>query len=171
MANSKDTNGGVVPEKIPLPASPPPQHPSSTQPMPGSFGEKVQSGGKATGVAEAPPLHPKESSSAPAEKPKDKGVFDRAFSKENQKTARRFFSAYAQTWVGLSPVWLAGEALTGRKVGTQFNKGRKKLVTAAEEVRAAVATSSHDVVVILDEKLKGDGNMAARAAEVIKAAG
>lgn len=91
-------------------------------------------------------------------------------------TAARFFSAYAQAWVGLSPIWLMGEALTpGRKVGSQFNRGRRKLVDAAEEVREVVATSSQDIVVIIDEKLKSsDGSaskIAERTAEVVKAAG
>lgn len=103
-------------------------------------------------------------------------VFQRTFSKRNRQTATRFFSAYAQTWVGLSPVWLMGEALTpGAKVGAQFRKGKGKLVDVAGEVREIVVTNSRDVVVIVDEKLRGTGDgskhAAERTAEVIKAAG
>ena len=120
-----------------------------------------------------PPRHPDvdQISSRQKEKTDRPGFFTRAFSKDNQQTARHFFSAYAQTWVGLSPLWLAGEALTGRKVGTQFNKGRQNLLVAAQEIRGAVSTSAHDVVVIIDESFRGDSSTAARTAEVVKAAG
>ena len=69
-----------------------------------------------------------------------------------------------------------GEALTpGAKVGTQFKKGKGKLVDVAADVREMVVTNSRDVVVIVDEKLRGTGDgskqMAERTAEVIKAAG
>lgn len=68
-----------------------------------------------------------------------------------------------------------GEAIIpGKKVGSQFNKGRKNLATAAEEVGRAVTTSGKDVVVIIDEKLRSTGGgkqVAERTAEVIKAAG
>lgn len=69
-----------------------------------------------------------------------------------------------------------GEAITpGTKVGTQFKKGKGKLVDVAGDIRELVATSSKDVVVIVDEKLRGSSagskQLAERTAEVIKAAG
>ena len=69
-----------------------------------------------------------------------------------------------------------GEALTpGAKVGTQFKKGKGKLVDVAGEIRELVATNSKEVVVIVDEKLRGTSGegkqLAERTAEVIKAAG
>jgi len=101
----------------------------------------------------------------------------------------------AQTWVGMTPIWLMGEAiLPGAKVGGTFKKGTKKLVNVAQELRDALMTSSEDVVVILDKhfKLNNTGNsddamangsskakrkssgfdeQSRRAAEVIRAAG
>ncbi|TDL18764.1 hypothetical protein BD410DRAFT_694623, partial [Rickenella mellea] len=92
-------------------------------------------------------------------------------SNENVQAAKKFFSAYAETWVGLSPIWLMGEAITGKKVGTRFNKGKGKLFAAADEVRQLVTTNSKDIVVIMDEKLKTGKNSTGKTAEVIKAAG
>jgi hypothetical protein len=110
-------------------------------------------------------------------------------------TTKRFLSAYAQTWIGMTPIWLMGEAiLPGAKVGGTFKKGTKKLFNVAEELREALMTSSEDVVVILDKhfKLSSKGNgdeaksgagskdkpkssdfdeQSRRAAEVIRAAG
>jgi hypothetical protein len=108
--------------------------------------------------------------------PKQPGLLQRAFSKDNRATAKRFFSAYAEAWVGLTPLWLMGEALTpNTKVGTKFRRGRDNLISAAEEVRKAVSTSAQDIIVIVDSKLK-DKNTDAKAqvektSEVLKAAG
>ncbi|KAF8531267.1 hypothetical protein JB92DRAFT_2692605, partial [Gautieria morchelliformis] len=83
-----------------------------------------------------------------------------------------WLGAYAQTWVGLSPVWLMGEALSpGTKVGTQFRKGTANLMGAAEEIRVAVSTTSRDIVVIVDGKLKAGKIDTGKTAEVLKAAG
>ncbi|KAI5116646.1 hypothetical protein M0805_000406 [Coniferiporia weirii] len=152
----------------PPPPSLPPRNPPSESPVvPGAFSD-----------SKPDTASQKRGSSSPQPRPSSGSRFlERALSKDNKRTARRFFSAYAQTWVGLSPVWLMGEALApGTKVGTQFNKGRKKLVDSAEEVRQLVATSGRDVVVIVDEKLRSSGGgggkqIAERTAEVIKAAG
>src|ERR1700722_10401816 len=58
---------------------------------------------------------------------------------QSRVLAKRFFSAYAETWVGLSPLWLMGEALMpDTKVGTKFKRGTNNLVKAAEDVRKAV---------------------------------
>lgn len=47
----------------------------------------------------------------------------------------RFFSAYAKTWVTMSPLWLLGEAVTpGVKVGARFKKNARQLGTAGEEL-------------------------------------
>ena len=97
---------------------------------------------------------------------------DRAFSRENRQTAKRFVSAYAETWVGMSPLWLMGEAITpGKKVGTRFMKGKSKLFESAEEVRTVLSTSGKDIVVIVDEKIRESRGETAKAAEVLKAAG
>jgi len=65
-----------------------------------------------------------------------------------------------------------GEALApGTKVGTQFRKGKNSLVSIAEEIRVAVSTSSQDVIVIVDEKLRAGKVDTAKTAEVLKAAG
>lgn len=101
-----------------------------------------------------------------------RGWRNRTFTKDNKKTARHFFSAYAQTWIGLSPIWLMGEALTpGAKVGTKFKEGRSKLVAAAQEVSKVVSSSGQDIVVIIDKKLGEGKGETSKAAEVIKAAG
>lgn len=122
----------------------------------------------------------------------------RAFSKPNNNhPALKFFSAYAETWVGLSPLWLMGEAIIpGQKVGSRFNKGKGKLVVAAEDIMKALTTDDggdgaavgvtggksttekgKDVVVIIDQKLReGLDNLktrpeVGRLVEVVKAAG
>jgi len=61
--------------------------------------------------------------------------------------------------------------IPGKKVGTRFNKGKGKLIEAAREVGGAISTSSKDVVVIVDEKLKGSKEQTGKTAEIIKAAG
>ena len=85
---------------------------------------------------------------------------------KNVQTGARFFSASAKTWLGMHPIWLMGEAVTGRvsaarfsptarrdhvgltatlqfqKVGTQFKKSGKELLAVAEELRAGIATST-----------------------------
>ncbi|KAH8107546.1 hypothetical protein DFH11DRAFT_1748017 [Phellopilus nigrolimitatus] len=169
MTDTKDTTptpSATAAEKTPLPPSPPSRHPS-TQPLavPGAYSDSKPA------PDDVPSPHASQVRPGAAS-----GFLNRALSKDNRRTARRFFSAYAQTWVGMSPVWLMGEALTpGKKVGTQFRKGTRSLADAAEDVRRVVATSGRDVVVIVDEKLRGSGGsgkqMAERTAEVIKAAG
>jgi hypothetical protein len=55
----------------------------------------------------------------------------------------------AQTWVGMTPIWLMGEAiLPGAKVGGTFKKGTKKLVNVAEELRDALMTSSYELLLL-----------------------
>jgi hypothetical protein len=99
-------------------------------------------------------------------------AIERLVSTENRQAARRFFSAYAQTWIGLSPIWLMGEALTpGAKLGSKFKQGSSQLKAAVNDIRLAVSTSSQDVIVIIDEKLEHGKSETNRAAEVIKAAG
>lgn len=96
------------------------------------------------------------STTAPAAQP---SLLNRALSTDNRATAKRFLSAYAETWIGLSPIWLMGEAIIpGKKVGTRFNQGKDKLFLSAREVGKMVSTSAQDVVVFfVDEKLKGKG--------------
>ncbi|EJC98237.1 uncharacterized protein FOMMEDRAFT_171174 [Fomitiporia mediterranea MF3/22] len=159
------------------PLAPPPQHPDTSK-MPGDYNTDSKqpapsTEGPSSIVAAA---GPSSSQTQPKPQTETSGFFKRALSKDNRRTAHRFFSAYAQTWVGMSPLWLMGEAiLPGHKVGTQFNKGRKNLFGVAEEVRQVVTTSGKDVVVIIDEKLFGRGEggkqVTERTAEVIKAAG
>lgn len=56
----------------------------------------------------------------------------------------RDLAASAQTWIGMTPIWLMGEAiLPGAKVGGTFKKGTRKLVNVAEELRDALMTSSY----------------------------
>lgn len=85
-------------------------------------------------------------------------------SQEGQ-AGKRALKAYGRTIVGMSPIWLMGEALTGRvcyvlgarslsfamadfesllhqKVGTQFRKGTSGLVAAAEELLDIVGDSA-----------------------------
>jgi hypothetical protein len=65
-----------------------------------------------------------------------------------------------------------GEALApGTKVGTQFKKGKANLMVAAEDIRVAVSSSSRDIVVIVDGKLKAGQIDTEKTAEVLKAAG
>ncbi|KAH7092849.1 hypothetical protein BKA62DRAFT_645170 [Auriculariales sp. MPI-PUGE-AT-0066] len=89
---------------------------------------------------------------------------------------KKFLSAYAQTWVGMSPLWLMGEAIVpGQKVGGTFKKGARKLQSAAVEIQQAVSISAQDVVVIIDRQLQdtkaGSSVELTKASEVIKAAG
>ncbi|KAF7981158.1 hypothetical protein HWV62_34923 [Athelia sp. TMB] len=80
-------------------------------------------------------------------------------------TGKRFLSAYAQTWIGMTPIWLMGEAvLPGAKVGGTFKGGKNKLFAMASELREELMTSSEDVVVILDKHFHlglGEKNTAA----------
>lgn len=49
----------------------------------------------------------------------------------------------AQTWIGMTPLWLMGEALIpGAKVGGTFKSGGKKMFGVAEELRDALMTDS-----------------------------
>ena len=97
---------------------------------------------------------------------------NRIFSEENKKVTRRFFSAYAQTWIGLNPLWLMGEALTpGTKVGSKFKQGSTQLREAAIQVANALSTSSQDIIVIIDQKLGEGKSDTIKTAEVIRAAG
>jgi hypothetical protein len=99
-------------------------------------------------------------------------VWKRVLSDENKETATQFFSAYANTWIGLSPIWLMGEAIVpGAKFGAKFRKSRRNLVAAATDVRKAVASSSKDIVVIVDQKLSEGKEDAIKTAEVVKASG
>jgi len=50
-------------------------------------------------------------------------------------------------------------------------KGTTNLVKVAEEVRSTVSTSSQDIVVLVDEKLRAGKVDAVKTAEVLKAAG
>lgn len=57
-------------------------------------------------------------------------------------TGKRAFSAYAQTWIGMTPVWLMGEALIpGVKVGTTFKGGARKLLASGEEILEMIGAS------------------------------
>lgn len=65
-----------------------------------------------------------------------------------------------------------GEALTpGTKLGSQFRKGTDNLVNVAEEIRNTVSTSSQDIIVIVDEKLRAGKAETTKTAEILKAAG
>lgn len=182
----------IPPKNVPLPPSPPPQHPATQSfTMPGGLNDdkgKAKMTGN-TDMNDVGTTGPPPGPSGPAHNTSNRAgpsFLSRTFSTQNRASYKRFFSAYAQTWLGLSPLWLMGEAvIPGAHVGSQFNKGRKKLVDAAEEVRKAVASGAKDVVVIVDEKFRmglkggkdgkdgeGDGRkMVERTAEVIKAAG
>lgn len=105
--------------------------------------------------------------------------------KNPKGTTKRFLSAYAQTWVGMTPIWLMGEAIIpGAKAGNTFRQGTKKLFSVAQELHDALVTSSEDVIIILDEHFKlsgkdagdkskstGSDEQSRRAAEVVRAAG
>lgn len=59
-------------------------------------------------------------------------------------TGKRAFSAYAQTWIGMTPVWLMGEALIpGVKVGTTFKGGARKLLASGEEILEMIGASKY----------------------------
>ena len=104
-------------------------------------------------------------------------------------TAKRFFSAYAQTWIGMTPLWLMGEAVVpGRKVGGLAMEGGKGIWEVGKEVGRGVGgvggigEGVRDVVIIVDKKIwgsKGGGEgggedrkeVVKRMGEVVKAAG
>lgn len=90
---------------------------------------------------------------------------------KNVQAGTKFFSAYAKTWVGITPLWLMGEAVTGRKVGSQFKKGGRQLVVAAEELRAGITSSTKDVVIIVDKHLQEGKAETTKTTEILKAAG
>ncbi|KIJ54344.1 hypothetical protein M422DRAFT_241592 [Sphaerobolus stellatus SS14] len=122
---------------------------------------------KQPGQASSAPTANNNRTTGPPSAGQRQSFVQRAFSKQHKDTAKRFFSAYAQTWVGLM-----GEALTpGTKVGTQFRKGKDNLFNVGEEIRAVVSTSSQDIVIIIDEKLKSGKVDTIKTAEVLKAAG
>lgn len=59
-------------------------------------------------------------------------------------TGKRVFSAYAQTWIGMTPVWLMGEALIpGVKVGSTFKGGARKLLASGEEILEMIGASKY----------------------------
>ncbi|KAF8580142.1 hypothetical protein K439DRAFT_1415626 [Ramaria rubella] len=124
-------------------------------------------------VSQPPPLHSDpEAGPGPSSNNTKPSILERTLSAKNKDAARRFFGAYAQTWIGLSPIWLMGEALTpGVKVGAQFKKGKVNLMGAVEEIHLTVSTSSRDIVVIVDEKLRAGKVDTTKTAEVLKAAG
>lgn len=83
-----------------------------------------------------------------------------AGSNKRKGAGKRFFSAYAQvrrphdrpggrltlralqTWIGMSPLWLMGEAIVpGQKVGGTFKKGVRKLGGSAEELLDVLGVS------------------------------
>ncbi|KAG9021087.1 hypothetical protein FRB95_002863 [Tulasnella sp. JGI-2019a] len=71
----------------------------------------------------------------------------------------------------MHPLWLMGEVVTGKKVGTQMRSGSKELVAASEAMRDVLATSASDVIIIVNEKLREKGGETAKTADVIKRAG
>ena len=112
-------------------------------------------------------------------------ALERASSSQHAQAGARFFSACtyaasaprliradAKTWVGMSPLWLMGEAiLPGQKVGSQFSKGASELAVAAQELRQTLALAASDVLVVIDSQLKSGKEESAKTAELLKAAG
>jgi len=79
--------------------------------------------------------------------------------------------AYGRTIVGMSPIWLMGEAITGKKVGSQFRKGTSELVSAAEELRGILSDSTKDVLVVVDDKLRTGKTETTKTADILRSAG
>ncbi|KAG8845349.1 hypothetical protein FRB96_002549 [Tulasnella sp. 330] len=95
----------------------------------------------------------------------------RIFSTDNVQATGKFLKAFGKTAVGMHPLWLMGEAVTGKKVGTQMRSGSKELIEASEAMRDLVATSASDIVIIVNEKLREKSGETAKTADVIKRAG
>jgi len=83
----------------------------------------------------------------------------------------KFLKAFGKTAVGMHPLWLMGEAITGKKVGSQLRSGSKELVAASEAMRDLIATSTSDIIIIVNEQLRQKGEEGGKTADVIKQAG
>jgi len=106
--------------------------------------------------------------SHPVEGDKPSGL-SKAFSTQK---ASKLAKAYATTLLGMSPIYLMGEALVpGRKVGTTFMKGGKELYTVAEEISKELAISSDDVILVMDKQLRSTNAETSRVAKLVKEAG
>jgi len=104
--------------------------------------------------------------------PASKTQLRNPFTQQHLETGIQFLSAYAKTWIGMSPIWLMGEAIfPGQKVGNQFKQGTSELRVAAEELREALATSVKDIIVIVDEQLRNSTSETTKMTEVLKASG
>ncbi|PVF95117.1 hypothetical protein CPB86DRAFT_828172 [Serendipita vermifera] len=95
----------------------------------------------------------------------------KAWSSQEAQSGRKMLGAVGKTVVGAHPIWLMGEALTGRKVGSQFKKGSGEVVVAAEELRGILTDSAKDVLVIVDQKMKTQKEEATKTADVLRSAG
>lgn len=90
---------------------------------------------------------------------------------QEAQSGKKVITAYGKTLVGMSPIWLMGEALTGRKVGSQFRRGKGDLVAAAEELRGILTDSAKDILVVVDDKLRTQKDETVKTAEVLRSAG
>jgi len=72
----------------------------------------------------------------------------------------------------MHPLWLMGEAVTGKKVGSQMRSGSKELIAASETLKQLISTSASDIIIIVNEQLqKKTEETAGKTADVIKQAG
>jgi len=71
----------------------------------------------------------------------------------------------------MHPLWLMGEALTGKGAGKQFKTSSSNLVAATQELRDLISVSSNDVLILVNEKLQSDKTEGKKTGEVIKQAG
>ncbi|KAG8805696.1 hypothetical protein FRC18_006536 [Serendipita sp. 400] len=86
-------------------------------------------------------------------------------------SGKRMITAAGKTVIGAHPIFLMGEAITGRKVGSQFRKGKSELGAAAEELLGILGDSAKDVLVIVDEKLQAQKEETTKTADVLRSAG
>jgi hypothetical protein len=99
------------------------------------------------------------------------GSASKLLSSENVRATGKFLSAFGKTAVGMHPIWLMSEAVSGKKVGTQARSGSKELLAASQALRDLLATSTNDIVIIVNEQLRSKGEETKKTAEVIKKAG
>ena len=70
------------------------------------------------------------------------------------RLARPLAAALTIAWLGMSPLWVMGEALTpGRKVGTSFLKGTSELQVAAADLHGELGADEAEIAAQLAQEV------------------
>jgi len=108
---------------------------------------------------------------ATAEAASDKGSSPPKFTAEHAKATGTWLKSFGKTAVSMHPLWLMGEAVTGKKVGGTFKENSQELILASTQLKELISVSSSDIVIIVNEKFKSGQQDTQKTADVIKQAG